>query len=96
MFKFITYIYIDIMQSGGTSWGVPTGRRDGLVSQASDTANLPAFNDPISVQIRKFADKGLNTQDLVTLVGKKNLKMKKIFAKHYLTAHNTTPLIKKN
>ncbi|KVH93468.1 hypothetical protein Ccrd_004482, partial [Cynara cardunculus var. scolymus] len=42
--------------SGGTSWGVPTGRRDGLVSQASDTSNLPAFNDPISVQIRKFAD----------------------------------------
>ncbi|KAI3715799.1 hypothetical protein L6452_22786 [Arctium lappa] len=58
-----------VVLSGGTSWGVPTGRRDGLVSQASDTANLPAFNDPISVQIRKFADKGLNTQDLVTLVG---------------------------
>ena len=49
---------------------MPLGRRDGLVSQASDTASLPAFNDPISVQIRKFADKGLNTQDLVTLVGK--------------------------
>ncbi|KAJ9538396.1 hypothetical protein OSB04_031129 [Centaurea solstitialis] len=58
-----------VVLSGGTSWEVPTGRRDGLVSQASDTANLPAFNDPISVQIRKFADKGLNTQDLVTLVG---------------------------
>ncbi|KAD6795414.1 hypothetical protein E3N88_06310 [Mikania micrantha] len=55
--------------AGGTSWQVPLGRRDGLVSQASDTANLPAFNDPISVQITKFADKNLNTQDLVTLVG---------------------------
>ncbi|KAI3774562.1 hypothetical protein L1987_49121 [Smallanthus sonchifolius] len=43
-------------------------RRDGLVSRASDTANLPAFNDPISVQVRKFADKGLNIKDLVTLV----------------------------
>ena len=49
---------------------MPLGRRDGLVSQASDTANLPAFNEPISAQIKKFADKGLNTQDLVTLVGK--------------------------
>ncbi|KAI3774561.1 hypothetical protein L1987_49120 [Smallanthus sonchifolius] len=58
-----------VVLTGGRSWQVPLGRRDGLVSQASDTANLPAFNDPISVQIRKFADKGLNTQDLVTLVG---------------------------
>ncbi|XP_076959646.1 peroxidase N1-like [Bidens hawaiensis] len=58
-----------VVAVGATSWQVPLGRRDGLVSQASDTANLPAFNDPISVQISKFADKGLNTQDLVTLVG---------------------------
>ncbi|KAD6795411.1 hypothetical protein E3N88_06307 [Mikania micrantha] len=58
-----------VVLAGGPSWQVPLGRRDGLVSQASDTANLPAFNDPISVQIQKFADKGLNTQDLVTLVG---------------------------
>ncbi|KAJ0743927.1 putative peroxidase [Helianthus annuus] len=58
-----------VVLTGGRSWQVRLGRRDGLVSQASDTANLPAFNDPISVQIRKFADKGLNTQDLVTLVG---------------------------
>ncbi|KAI3774559.1 hypothetical protein L1987_49117 [Smallanthus sonchifolius] len=58
-----------VVQTGGRSWQVPLGRRDGLVSQASDTANLPAFNDPISIQITKFADKGLNTQDLVTLVG---------------------------
>ncbi|XP_076959647.1 peroxidase N1-like [Bidens hawaiensis] len=58
-----------VVLTGGRSWQVPLGRRDGLVSQASDTANLPAFNDPINVQISKFADKGLNTQDLVTLVG---------------------------
>ncbi|KAK1417623.1 hypothetical protein QVD17_26753 [Tagetes erecta] len=58
-----------VVLAGGRSWQVPLGRRDGLVSQASDTANLPAFNDPMSIQIRKFADKGLNTQDLVTLVG---------------------------
>uniref|UniRef100_A0A251TK08 Peroxidase n=1 Tax=Helianthus annuus TaxID=4232 RepID=A0A251TK08_HELAN len=58
-----------VVLTGGHSWQVRLGRRDGLVSQASDTANLPAFNDPIGVQISKFADKGLNTQDLVTLVG---------------------------
>nr|GEV98782.1 peroxidase N1-like [Tanacetum cinerariifolium] len=58
-----------VVLTGGRSWQVPLGRRDGLVSRASDTANLPAFNDPMTVQIQKFADKGLNVQDLVILVG---------------------------
>ncbi|PPD85117.1 hypothetical protein GOBAR_DD17952 [Gossypium barbadense] len=53
----------------GASWAVPTGRRDGTVSQASDAANLPGFRDSVDVQKQKFAAKGLNTQDLVTLVG---------------------------
>ncbi|KAL5096433.1 hypothetical protein RYX36_000760 [Vicia faba] len=55
--------------SGGLSWQVPTGRRDGRVSQASDVNNLPAPTDSVDVQKQKFAAKGLNTQDLVTLVG---------------------------
>ncbi|XP_024963165.1 peroxidase N1-like [Cynara cardunculus var. scolymus] len=58
-----------VVQTGGTGWAVPTGRRDGLVSQNSDAANLPAFNDPVSVQISKFTAKNLNTQDLVALSG---------------------------
>ncbi|XP_071696831.1 peroxidase N1-like [Rutidosis leptorrhynchoides] len=58
-----------VVQTGGTGWPVPLGRRDGRVSQATDTANLPAFNDPINVLIKKFSDKGLNTQDLVALSG---------------------------
>ncbi|KAK9134316.1 hypothetical protein Syun_013646 [Stephania yunnanensis] len=53
----------------GVGWPVPLGRRDGTVSLASDTDNLPAFTDSIQVQVQKFADKGLNAQDLVTLVG---------------------------
>ncbi|MFS7978881.1 putative peroxidase [Helianthus anomalus] len=58
-----------VVLTGGHSWQVPLGRRDGLLSRGSDTANLPAFNDSIRVQIKKFADKGLDIQDLVTLVG---------------------------
>ncbi|XP_027351641.1 cationic peroxidase 2-like [Abrus precatorius] len=58
-----------VVLSGGLSWQVPTGRRDGRVSQASDVNNLPAPFDSVDVQEQKFADKGLNTQDLVTLVG---------------------------
>lgn len=57
------------LQTNGPSWDVPTGRRDGRVSSASDATNLPGFTDSIDVQKQKFADKGLNTQDLVTLVG---------------------------
>ncbi|KAK9110650.1 hypothetical protein Sjap_018710 [Stephania japonica] len=53
----------------GLGWPVPLGRRDGTVSLALDTNNLPAFTDSIQVQVQKFADKGLNAQDLVTLVG---------------------------
>ncbi|CAI9303311.1 unnamed protein product [Lactuca saligna] len=59
-----------VLLAGGIArWAVPLGRRDGLVSRAADTANLPAFNDAVDVQIRKFAEKGLNAQDLVTLSG---------------------------
>ena len=57
-------------QTKGASWKVPTGRRDGRVSLASETANLPASRDSIDLQKQKFADKGLNYQDLVALVGK--------------------------
>ncbi|XWS68319.1 hypothetical protein CRYUN_Cryun04dG0080200 [Craigia yunnanensis] len=58
-----------VVLTSGASWAVPTGRRDGRVSQASDAANLPGFRDSVDVQKQKFAAKGLNTQDLVSLVG---------------------------
>ena len=58
------------MQTNGPRWLVPTGRRDGRVSLASDTNNLPGFTESIASQKKKFADKGFNDQDLVTLVGK--------------------------
>ncbi|PIN07044.1 Peroxidase [Handroanthus impetiginosus] len=58
-----------VVLAGGPGWAVPTGRRDGRVSLASDTSNLPGFTDSIDVQKQKFQAKGLNTQDLVTLVG---------------------------
>ncbi|KAL1812153.1 hypothetical protein ACET3Z_022218 [Daucus carota] len=57
------------VQAGALTYLVPTGRRDGRVSLASDTANLPGFTDSVEVQKQKFAAKGLSTEDLVTLVG---------------------------
>ncbi|KAL8536148.1 hypothetical protein ACS0TY_011691 [Phlomoides rotata] len=58
-----------VVLAGGGRWSVPLGRRDGRVSLASETTNLPGFTDSVAVQIQKFLDKNLNTQDLVTLVG---------------------------
>ncbi|XWS54485.1 hypothetical protein CRYUN_Cryun10bG0093600 [Craigia yunnanensis] len=58
-----------VVLAKGPKWDVPTGRRDGRVSLASDADNLPGFTESIEEQKRKFAAFGLNTQDLVTLVG---------------------------
>lgn len=58
-----------VVLSGGVRWEVPTGRRDGRVSKASDAENLPGPSESVHQQKQKFAAKGLNTQDLVTLVG---------------------------
>ncbi|KAL0427037.1 UNVERIFIED_CONTAM: Peroxidase 25 [Sesamum latifolium] len=54
--------------SGGPSWGVPTGRRDGRISSSSDASTLPSPLDSVAIQRQKFAAKGLNDHDLVTLV----------------------------
>lgn len=58
-----------VLLTNGASWAVPTGRRDGRVSQASDTSSLPGFTESVASQRQKFESKGLNLQDLVTLVG---------------------------
>ncbi|XP_021283458.1 peroxidase N1-like [Herrania umbratica] len=58
-----------VVLTRGINWQVPTGRRDGRVSLASDTSNLPGFRESIDSQKQKFAAFGLNTQDLVALVG---------------------------
>ncbi|XP_020222940.1 cationic peroxidase 2 [Cajanus cajan] len=58
-----------VVLSGGLSWQVPTGRRDGRVSIGTEAFTLPGPNDTVAVQNKKFSDKGLNTQDLVILAG---------------------------
>ncbi|CAN8264440.1 unnamed protein product [Cochlearia groenlandica] len=58
-----------VVLTRGTTWQVPTGRRDGRVSLASNTNNLPGPGDSVAVQQQKFTALGLNTRDLVVLVG---------------------------
>ncbi|XXG69180.1 hypothetical protein AAC387_Pa06g2114 [Persea americana] len=52
----------------GPHWKVPTGRRDGLVSRASEV-NLPAPFFNITQLKASFSQKGLSVKDLVVLSG---------------------------
>ncbi|GAB4825137.1 Peroxidase 3 [Ancistrocladus abbreviatus] len=55
---------------GGPSWSVPTGRRDGTVSKASEAlANIPPPTFNFSQLRDNFARKGLDLKDLVLLSG---------------------------
>ncbi|MQL72101.1 hypothetical protein Taro_004441 [Colocasia esculenta] len=59
-----------VLLSGGPSWKVPLGRRDGLVSnQTLANTNLPSPFESVSQIIAKFANMDLNITDVVTLSG---------------------------
>ncbi|CAL5200519.1 unnamed protein product [Lathyrus oleraceus] len=59
-----------IVVTGGPSWKVPTGRRDGVISNLSESIqNIPApFNNFTTLQTL-FANQGLDLKDLVLLSG---------------------------
>ncbi|WOL12204.1 peroxidase 3-like [Canna indica] len=55
---------------GGPFWRVPTGRRDGLISNSAEALSeipSPSFN--LSALLNSFATKGLDITDLVLLSG---------------------------
>ncbi|CAL1393862.1 unnamed protein product [Linum trigynum] len=59
-----------IVATGGPSWKVPTGRRDGLISRSSEALNnLPPPFGNITTLRTMFANKGLDLTDLVLLSG---------------------------
>jgi peroxidase len=53
--------------TGGPSFDVPTGRRDGKVSNLRDADSLPDVKDGIDALRSKFTANGLSTKDLVLL-----------------------------
>ncbi|KAI9200444.1 hypothetical protein LWI28_008047 [Acer negundo] len=55
--------------SGGPTWDVPKGRKDGRISQAIDTRQLPAPTFNISQLKQSFSQRGLSMEDLVALSG---------------------------
>ncbi|XP_060213201.1 peroxidase 3-like [Lycium barbarum] len=59
-----------VVVTGGPFWNVPTGRRDGRISNASETlSDLPAPTSNFSTLQTDFARKGLDLKDLVLLSG---------------------------
>ncbi|KAJ6294602.1 hypothetical protein OIU76_022645 [Salix suchowensis] len=58
-----------VAMSGGPSWNVLTGRKDGRVSKANDTINLPSPRLNAVQLIQSFAKRGLGVKDLVALSG---------------------------
>ncbi|PIA31908.1 hypothetical protein AQUCO_04700046v1 [Aquilegia coerulea] len=59
-----------VVTMGGPYWKVPTGRRDGTISRASEAlSNLPGANENFNALQTKFELKGLNIKDLVLLSG---------------------------
>ncbi|CAL0313253.1 unnamed protein product [Lupinus luteus] len=57
------------IRSGGPSWDVPKGRKDGRKSKASETVQLPAPTFNISQLQKSFSQRGLSIEDLVALSG---------------------------
>lgn len=55
-------------QAGGPNYNVPTGRRDGLVSNAAEV-NLPGPSSGVPQALKAFTAKGLTLNDMVTLLG---------------------------
>ncbi|MCL7038300.1 hypothetical protein MKW94_026076 [Papaver nudicaule] len=59
-----------VLLSGGPSWKVRFGRRDGMISnQTKANLALPSPFEDVDAIISKFADVGLNTTDVVALSG---------------------------
>ncbi|OIT25175.1 PREDICTED: peroxidase 64-like [Nicotiana attenuata] len=55
--------------SGGPTWDVPKGRKDGRISKATETRQLPSPTFNISQLQQNFAQRGLSLDDLVALSG---------------------------
>ncbi|XWS14431.1 hypothetical protein CRYUN_Cryun35bG0008900 [Craigia yunnanensis] len=58
-----------VVLSGGPIWEVPKGRKDGRISMATETRQLPAPTFNISQLQQNFAQRGLSIEDLVALSG---------------------------
>ena len=69
IYESMTLIFF--MQTGGLSYDVPAGRRDGKISLASETlTNLPPPSFNVDQLTKFFSNKGFTQEEMVTLSGK--------------------------
>ncbi|KAJ8427912.1 hypothetical protein Cgig2_023288 [Carnegiea gigantea] len=58
-----------VLLTGGLYWEVPAGRRDGRVSRASETVDIPAPTFNLAQATQSFVKKGLTQDEMVALLG---------------------------
>ncbi|XP_074318335.1 peroxidase 5-like [Silene latifolia] len=58
-----------IVITGGLYWDVPAGRRDGRISKAAETSDIPAPFLQLGEITQSFANKNLSQHDMVALLG---------------------------
>ena len=70
MTHLLVYAITGIGFQGGPFWKVPTGRRDGVVSNLTEARNnIPAPSSNFTTLQTLFANQGLDLKDLVLLSG---------------------------
>ena len=70
MTNLYVYAITDIGLQGGPFWKVPTGRRDGVISNLTEARdNIPAPSSNFTTLQTLFANQGLDLKDLVLLSG---------------------------
>ncbi|KAK4436335.1 Peroxidase 66 [Sesamum alatum] len=87
-----------VVRSGGPSWKVLKGRKDGRISIAEDTKYLPTFYSNTSQLIQSFSEKGLSVKDLVALSGAHTLGFSHCESfehrlRNFSSAHDTDPTL---
>ncbi|CAA0835541.1 Peroxidase 66 [Striga hermonthica] len=87
-----------VHMSRGPKWAVLKGRKDGIISRANETVNLPAPSFNISQLIKSFAQRGLSPKDLVVLSGGHTLGFSHCSSfsgrlRNFSPAHDTDPTL---
>ncbi|KAK4796790.1 hypothetical protein SAY86_029116 [Trapa natans] len=85
-----------VTTTGGPYWEVLKGRKDGRVSRASETVNLPAPTFNVTQLIQSFAERGLGLKDLVALSGAHTLGFShcssfEVRLSNFSSTHDTDP-----
>lgn len=62
-------MFVCLKTHGGDGWEVPSGRRDGKISLAKDTKDIPAPTDDLDKITAAFAKKGLSQLEMIALLG---------------------------